>query len=155
MSKSSQQIHTSAADPTAYVYFHPASAGAAILRNTSAVSITYTANAGSTSDPLAAGASKLIDLTSSASQIGVKRTDEDAAAVSVVLNYELEVADLEAFVAQFAGAMTSAGALTTASLVTGAARTAALTTNGGLQTFGADDSAGAGFRLVKVPNTVV
>ena len=31
-------------------------------------------------------------------------------------------------------------------------QTGALTTDGGLQTFGANDSAGAGYRLVRVPN---
>lgn len=34
----------------------------------------------------------------------------------------------------------------------GAVSTGALTTNGGLQTFGANDSAGAGFRTVRAPN---
>jgi hypothetical protein len=41
-----------------------------------------------------------------------------------------------------------AGVTTFASTVT----TGALTTNGGLQTFGANDSGGAGYRLVRVPN---
>lgn len=95
MSANSIQIKTSAGSPASFTYFHEATADYAILRNNSAVSIDYTQDAGATSAALAAGEVIILDLTGSTSDVGVRRTDKEAASVSVELGYGFDASDID------------------------------------------------------------
>lgn len=110
MSLNSIQVKTSATAPASFAYFHPATTEYAILRNTSAVSIDYTTDAGSTVSVLAAGAHKLLALDGNTADVGVRRTDQNAASVNVVIGYGFNADDIDVIVSQPTPSATAAAA---------------------------------------------
>lgn len=132
MSLNSIQVKTSATAPASFAYFHPATTEYAILRNTSAVSIDYTTDAGSTVSVLAAGAHKLLAIDGNTADVGIRRTDQNAASVNVVIGYGFNADDIDVIVSQPTPAATSAAAAAVADHN-------ADTTAHGLSTFNVED----------------
>lgn len=110
MSANSFQVKTSAADGAAFSYCPPATAEYVVIKNTTGVSIDVTTDGGSSSAALANGARKIFNTTALTSEVGVRRTDQSATPVAVVIGFGASLEDIDAVIAEITAATAAATA---------------------------------------------